>query len=355
MSVYLKEFSTHSEYEAYIASEGKVLPNVSICTTESDVHYNPWVETRVVAKFNVTDTSNPIRIASGTSNIESIEIDGVTQPSVTTGYTFETTGEHIVKYTFINPKKIAGKTFPYCGDNLIEVQIPDIVESIEYYAFFNDYGLTKVTMPKNLLNIGYYAFASCNLESVEIPDGTKSIGDWAFNFCDSLTSVTIPDSVTSIGKCVFEYCSGLTSCTIGSGLTSIGREDFAYCYGLSELTIKEGVETIGQNSFSYCTGLTSINIPDSVTSIEMYAFGNCKSATNLSIGSGVTSIGDGAFRNCSGLTSATITAVNPPTLGTDTFTSTNNCPIYVPSGSVDAYKAASGWSDYASRIQAIIE
>jgi hypothetical protein len=87
----------------------------------------------------------------------------------------------------------------------------------------------------------------------------------------------------------------------------------------------------------------------------MYAFGNCKSATNLSIGSGVTSIGDGAFRNCSGLTSATITAVNPPTLGTNTFTSTNNCPIYVPSGSVDAYKAASGWSDYTSRIQAIIE
>jgi len=44
MSVYLKQFSTHSEYEAYIASEGKVLPNVSICTTEGDVHYNPYVD-----------------------------------------------------------------------------------------------------------------------------------------------------------------------------------------------------------------------------------------------------------------------------------------------------------------------
>lgn len=44
MSVYLKQFSTHSEYEQYIESEGKVLPNVSICTTEGDVHYNPYVD-----------------------------------------------------------------------------------------------------------------------------------------------------------------------------------------------------------------------------------------------------------------------------------------------------------------------
>ena len=44
MAIYLKEFSTHSEYEAYIASEDKVLPNVSICTTEGDVHYNPYVD-----------------------------------------------------------------------------------------------------------------------------------------------------------------------------------------------------------------------------------------------------------------------------------------------------------------------
>jgi hypothetical protein len=36
-----------------------------------------------------------------------------------------------------------------------------------------------------------------------------------------------------------------------------------------------------------------------------------------------------------------------------TFDSTNNCPIYVPSGSVNTYKAADGWSNYASRIKAI--
>ena len=37
-----------------------------------------------------------------------------------------------------------------------------------------------------------------------------SIGDWAFDSCDSLTSVVIPDSVTSIGEYAFLYCSKLT-------------------------------------------------------------------------------------------------------------------------------------------------
>jgi uncharacterized protein (TIGR02145 family) len=41
MAVYLKKFSTHAEYETYINGSGAILPNVSICTTEGDVHYNP--------------------------------------------------------------------------------------------------------------------------------------------------------------------------------------------------------------------------------------------------------------------------------------------------------------------------
>jgi hypothetical protein len=40
-------------------------------------------------------------------------------------------------------------------------------------------------------------------------------------------------------------------------------------------------------------------------------------------------------------------------LGASAFNDTNNCPIYVPSESVETYKAASNWSSYASRIQSI--
>ena len=73
------------------------------------------------------------------------------------------------------------------------------------------------------------------------------------------------------------------------------------------------------------------------------------------IGNGVTSIVSNAFSGCSSLTSLTILATTPPTLGFDAFNSTNDCPIYVPAASVEAYKNASNWIEYADRIFAITE
>ena len=86
-----------------------------------------------------------------------------------------------------------------------------------------------------------------------------------------------------------------------------------------------------------------------MTSIRDYAFYKCSSLTSVTIPNSVTSIGQYAFYGCSGLTSVTIEAETPPTLGSEVFHNTNNCPIYVPCGTIDAYKTA--WSNYASRIQ----
>ena len=90
-----------------------------------------------------------------------------------------------------------------------------------------------------------------------------------------------------------------------------------------------------------------------ITKIEKNAFYQCSGLTSIDIPSGVTSIGQGAFMNCSGLTSITVNAITPPTLGSAAFSNTNNCPIYVPSASVNAYMTATNWSTYANRIQAI--
>ncbi len=272
---YIKKFDRHADYEAYINGGGAVLPNVSYCVDLNEVHFNkytPQPETRIVATFNVTDTSNPTDIVGFyedktgniyyTSLFESIEIDGILQNSVVGYYQFDTIGEHTIKYTLVDP---------------------------------------------------------------------TSIGQSAFSGCTGLTSVTIPSSVTSIGQSAFQGCTGMTSVTIPSSVTSIGR-----------------------NVFSDCTGLTSVELSNNITSINEYAFNNCPSLTLIEIPSSVTSIGSFAFYGCTGLTAFTTYATTPPTLsGSGVLTNTNDCPIYVPSTSVSAYQSASGWSTYASRIQAI--
>ena len=82
-------------------------------------------------------------------------------------------------------------------------------------------------------------------------------------------------------------------------------------------------------------------------------FSNCTGLTTLVIPSNISYIGTSAFYYCTGLTSITVESTTPPTIVSGSFGYTNDCPIYVPPESVDAYKAASGWSNYASRIQAI--
>ena len=208
-------------------------------------------------------------------------------------------------------------------------------------------GNISITQNDTDIDIAQYATATVNvagsggnedlidlierdITTFNIPNGTTKIGDYTFYYYSGLTSVTIPDSVTRFGNEAFHDCTHLTSVTIGSGVTSIGNSAF---YG--------------------CSGLTSVTIPNSVTKIEYMAFRGCTSLTSVTIPDSVTRIENQAFRSCSSLTSVTIQAATPPTLDYSAFDSTNNCPIYVPAESVEAYKAATNWSTYASRIQAI--
>ena len=125
-------------------------------------------------------------------------------------------------------------------------------------------------------------FYMCDdLVSIEIPNNITSINDFAFCFCSSLTSVTIGNNVTSIGQMAFYGCSGLTSITIPDSVTSIGGSAFSGCSGLTSITIPDGVTSIGDYAFYNCYGLTSVIIPDSVTSIGRWAFYGCSSLKSI--------------------------------------------------------------------------
>ena len=265
--------------------------------------------------------------------------------AVVTPYAADVFGANIVSNTYENGKGV----ITFDGE----------VTSIGKHAFVDCISLTSITIPDSVTSIGYSAFSSCtSLTSVTIPDSVTSIGNFAFASCGSLTSITIPDSVTSIGDSAFYECSSLTNVTIPDSVTEIGNRAFYECSSLkafygkfassdNRCLIVDGV----LNSFAPA-GLTEYTIPDSVTSIGVIAFTGCSSLTSVTIPDSVTSIGDFAFYNCTSLTSVYCKPTTPPTGGNLMFNNNaSDIKIYVPAGSVSAYKSASGWSDYASDIE----
>ena len=157
------------------------------------------------------------------------------------------------------------------------------------------------------------------------------------------------------GKWKATYQDGhVTSAECGSS-SEINRREINKT-NLVSVEIGDCVTSIGVFAFNSCRSLTSCTIGSGVTSLDNNAFNNCSSLTAVTIPSGVTYIGVAEFENCTSLTSITILATTPPnTPHYSVFSNTNNCPIYVPDASVNAYKAAFVWNMYASRIKPISE
>ena len=221
-------------------------------------------------------------------------------------------------------EKIGDYAFYNCS-SLTSITIPDGVMSIGSDAFYNCSKWTSVTIPKNVTSISFSAFKGCSsltsitipegvtsiyegvfsgcrsLTSVAILEGVTSIGPSAFKDCESLISIAIPDSVTSISKSAFFGCSSLTSVTIPKGITSINESVFSGCRSLTSVTIPEGVTSIGSNAFMHCSSLTNVTIPEEVTSIGSYAFYGCRDMTSVTISKSVITISEDAFNICDDL------------------------------------------------------
>lgn len=245
-------------------------------------------------------------------------------------------------------------------DSIKYVEIGSCVTGISQYAFgttyFEDepyFNLVTVELSENINCIDDNAFAFAS--SLKYVKNLKAsyIGNSAFNGCHGLTIVDLKDGVTSIGNEAFYGCESIENINIPNTVTNIGTSAFYQCYKLKNVTIGSGITSINNSTFMRCTGLTSVTIPNTVTNIGGSAFFICSGLTSLTIGSGVTNIDGDAFWFCKSLTNITCLAITPPTLGYQAFYQTNNCPIYVPSESVNAYKSASDWSDYVDRIQPI--
>ena len=98
--------------------------------------------------------------------------------------------------------------------------------------------------------------------AVAIPDTIAGLpvtgmGDRAFSGYAGLTSITIPDSVTNLGG-AFWGCTGLTNVVIGKRVTTISGGTFAGCTGLTSVMIPSTVRTIKTGGFSGCPSLSAV-------------------------------------------------------------------------------------------------
>lgn len=170
------------------------------------------------------------------------------------------------------------------------------------------------------------------------------------------TSIEAKGVTVSDTTLISDYSTYVDQIPTGGG-SGGGNEDLINLIerDITTLNIPSGTTKIGSSAFKDCRALTSVTIPNSVTWIGDYTFNGCTGLTSVTIPNSVTSIGKYVFYNCSRLTSVTIEATTPPTLAnTNAFNSTNNCPIYVPSESLEAYRQATNWSSLADRISAIV-
>jgi len=237
---------------------------------------------------------------------------------------------------------------------ITSIEIPSTIRRFKSAAFYGCSGLTTITIPSSVTIISDFAFAGCSgLTSITIPSSVTSIGSEAFAYCSGLTSITIPSSVTRIGTAAFAYCSGLTSITIPSSVTIISDFAFDHCSALTSITIPPSVAIIGSAAFQACIGLTSIAIPPLVSSIRDYTFSGCNNLISIEFPPALESIGDYAFYNCISLSSIKTGTTTPPGLSVDVFylVDKTKCLLYVPIGSLSAYKEADQWKDFLTILE----
>ena len=213
---------------------------------------------------------------------------------------------------------IGAYAFGGCSD-LKSIELPDNLREIYVGAFNDCSNLTAIHIPVNVDTMDPGVFMGCsNLNSITvdsanssyespenanaiinkatmelvegcnntvIPEGVKSIGDYAFLGRTNLKNITIPANVTSIGERVFEYCDSLEKIKVDADNATFDSRNNCNAImesatntliaGCGKTVIPEGTETIGEEAFANVVTLTHITIPKSVTEIKEGAFSAC--------------------------------------------------------------------------------
>lgn len=208
---------------------------------------------------------------------------------------------------------------------------------IDEFAFFECANLSSLDF-SNVANIYEATCLSCtNLQNVKGLKNAYSIGNHAFQNT-AINGDLILDNATSIGWFAFANCiylkrAYLKKTEIINGL----YQEYLGCYG----------------AFGNCINLTEIELPE-IREIHDFAFWHTYALKKIFIGSKCASIGLGAFQGCR-VDDFIIETAMPPSLQEYSLVDCTINNLYVPDGSVEAYKTAPYWSVYASSVRPLSE
>lgn len=212
----------------------------------------------------------------------------------------------------------------YMCKGLETVIIPDSARIEIFDSAFRECPLSEINIPCGTKIIGNSTFTGAKFETIHLPETVTEI--WAYAFENSsLAHITIPASVKKITGGTFENCKNLVYVNL-SNITHIMNDAFANCTALESIDLtgvtytapdafkgcgnlkkfyftKEEKEAyIAENEFKGNETIETIVVGNSITSIEENAFANCTSLETALIADSVTSIADTAFDNCESLT-----------------------------------------------------
>lgn len=241
---------------------------------------------------------------------------------------------------FTSVTKVPKEAFADC-EQLVSITLPESITSLGESAFYGCTNLTTINIPQGVTSVGVNLFLGC--KSLPVVDGISYADCYAVDLVDgTLTNFTLREGTRFVSRDVFDGWADLGYVAIPSIVTKLGNYYFRYNEKLREFTSEEGLTSIGNQAFWECTNLTTVTLPSTLKTIGQFAFFECvslrevycKATTPPTLGVSVFALHD--YNN-------TQRGAQPPML-------MDNCTFYVPKASVDAYKAAPGWSDYATKI-----